>query len=166
MKIKSILWGLLLMPTSLLAQSNCNCCSAEYQQFNFWLGEWIVHDTAGKQIGFNTISIVQDSCALREQWESKTSTGTSLSYYDRNTGKWNQLWIDNSGGNLNLQGSLRNGKMIMYAQATDSSLHRITWTPKNNGDVEQRWDVVSLDQKVMSTLFIGIYSRIETYTED
>ncbi len=148
-----------------LSQTKCVCCNEAYQEFDFWLGEWEVFDSANNLIGWNTISYKQDSCLLQENWRSKASTGTSYSYYDRKTGKWNQLWIDNAGGNLSLQGNIQSGSMTMYAQASDSSLHRIRWTPMDNGEVKQRWDVVSLNQNIITTLFIGYYRRIEENIE-
>ena len=36
----------LILTGSLLAQSNCACCTETHRQFDFWLGEWIVKDTS------------------------------------------------------------------------------------------------------------------------
>lgn len=156
----TLITGILLSSWS-YAQEDCACCGSDYQDFNFWVGEWEVYDTAGNIIGWNTIEYKQDSCVIRENWRSRISTGTSYSYYDRKTGKWNQLWIDNSGGNLSLQGTAGAKSMSMYGQASDSSLHRIRWTAMDNGEVEQRWDVISLDQEILATLFIGYYRKVE-----
>ena len=32
------------------AQDGCPCCTENHKQFDFWVGEWIVYDTAGNKV--------------------------------------------------------------------------------------------------------------------
>ncbi len=127
-------------------------------QFNFWIGEWQVVDSNGVELGQNTIVYEQDSCLLKENWISPNSTGTSNSYYNAGDSSWNQIWIDNKGGNLVLKGKAIDGSMVMSSKAdVNGNKHRISWIPQDNGDVIQRWDFIDSDGKIIQTLFYGIY---------
>jgi hypothetical protein len=62
----------------------------------------VVKDTSGNRVGVNSISIIENGCALREKGIGKSgSTGTGLNNFDVADSSWNQVWIDNSGGVLN-----------------------------------------------------------------
>ncbi|NNF20170.1 MAG: hypothetical protein HKN61_10360, partial [Flavobacteriaceae bacterium] len=96
-------------------EDNCACCSVIYEAFDFWLGEWEVTGKQGAVLGTNRITKVEDGCALREDWQSAngTFTGTSLNYYDKSGGSWKQLWVDNSGNQLDLSGNpVKNGMVL------------------------------------------------------
>ncbi|NER15758.1 hypothetical protein [Spongiivirga citrea] len=148
------------------AKTPCNCCTENHSAFDFWLGKWQVTNADGSEAGVNTISKIQDNCILREEWTSATAgyTGTSYNYYDANTKKWNQLWLDNQGGVLKLVGNYANNKMILESEEQKNKegklvKNRITWTKKNDGTVLQLWEVIHND-KVLSTLFKGTYTPI------
>lgn len=121
------------------------CASPPYRAFDFWLGEWVVRDSAGQDIGRNRIRRVAGGCGLLESWTSaRGSTGTSLNYYDPKTGRWTQVWVGESGVRLRLEGGKRGDSMVLEGTRTrgDTTLHdRITWTPRDDGSVEQRWEI-------------------------
>lgn len=94
----------------------CSCCTEEYQQFDFWIGDWNVYDTAGILIGTNLITSVQDNCGLQENWASTAMTGTSYNYYNKKNGSWNQVWVDNKEGSLVLKGDFKDGSMVMKSE--------------------------------------------------
>ncbi len=155
------------MSTVALAQStDCACCSEAHRSFDFWVGEWEVTDNTGKLVGNNTIAKVQDGCVLQENWKNVSGkvTGTSLNFYNRNTGMWEQLWVDNSGSVLKLVGNRTGNEMILSSEDFKHSdgntyQNRITWTKNTDGTVRQLWEIVK-DQEVISVLFDGLYKRI------
>ena len=51
-----------------VAGQNCPCCSEQYRQFDFWVGDWHVYDTAGNLVGTNSMRSMQDSCLLQEKY--------------------------------------------------------------------------------------------------
>jgi hypothetical protein len=70
------------------AASTPPCSSPEFRQFDFWLGEWEVHNAAGELQGHNLIDKVQRGCALSEQWRSvRGGSGQSLNWYDPGSGQ-------------------------------------------------------------------------------
>jgi len=165
MRIISTALLFFILNGSLLAQKDCPCCSKDDRAFDFWIGHWIVKDTAGKVVGENTISAIEDGCALQEKWKGKSgSTGTSLNYYDKTDSTWNQVWADNSGGILRLKGNWKNGAMIMLSEIQNSQSHgnflnRVTWTPVDNGTVIQNWDLVNANEETIKTVFYGVYHK-------
>lgn len=145
----------------------CNCCSAEYKQFDFWIGEWEVFNPDDKKVGTNSIQPIQGGCGLQENWESASGiTGTSCNYYNRQTEKWHQVWIDQSGGVLNLSGELIDGKMVLMSEETynpatkTSYFDRITWEPQENGSVNQIWERKVADQSNWNVVFNGNYRSL------
>ncbi len=154
---------------SLFAQNNnkpCPCCKTEFRQFDFWLGDWEAFNKGDTLLGTNKIAIMQDSCVIQENWTSASPgyTGTSYNFYDSQSGKWRQTWIDNQGGSLLLSGGLEDGKMVLYSgkmktrQGRDY-INRITWTPNPDGSVRQHWETSSDDGKNWTTAFDGLYKK-------
>jgi len=41
----------IVLTGSLIAQTDCACCTETHKQFDFWLGDWIVLDTLGNEVG-------------------------------------------------------------------------------------------------------------------
>lgn len=164
--MKTLLFLLFSLVLSAVQAQSCTCCSAPYQQFDFWIGEWKVSGPVGKEVGQNTIEKIENGCVLQEHWRSTNGfTGTSFSYYDSTDQSWNQLWLDSQGGNLILKGSLEGNAMrLNSAFQFDPALEKyyvdlITWTPLEDGSVEQHWERVYKDSEERTTVFIGTYRK-------
>ena len=79
--------ALLAAPGAALAQTPAPpppaCQSAEYRQFDFWLGEWEVFLPTGKKAGESRIESISAGCALLENWSGNGGfTGKSLNSYE------------------------------------------------------------------------------------
>ncbi|MDX2361481.1 MAG: hypothetical protein QNK23_11795 [Crocinitomicaceae bacterium] len=169
MKSVFLILSLLLITKSSLAQGeqpDCNCCTEEYDHFDFWIGEWEVFNLKGDVVGTNSITAIQGNCVLQENWTSASGgTGTSLNFYDNKNQTWNQLWIDNSGNKLDITGGLKGNQMIMLSEEkynTQNDVHfidRITWTPNENESVRQHWERTTDNGITWKTLFDGLYKR-------
>jgi hypothetical protein len=140
------------------------CESAEYRQFDFWIGTWKVTE-GGQPAGQNAIEPDLKHCALFESWRSISgSRGRSINFYDRDRRQWHQTWIDDSGGALELDGGLVGGSMVLEGERPDAKgaspiRHRITWTPERDGSVRQQWQTIKPAQSKWETVFDGIYNR-------
>jgi hypothetical protein len=152
--------------TNVVEEKPCNCCTPSHQEFDYWVGEWVVYDTSGTVVGSNSITKVQAGCALQENWVGGSGfTGTSLNYYDAKTDKWNQVWIDQSGSVLNLSGKYNNGQMILVSEEAYSEKqelwyqNRIIWTKNDDGTVRQLWESTTDKGKTWNTVFDGLYKR-------
>lgn len=142
------------------------CATAAYRQFDFWVGDWEVHNAAGKRAGENRITRIHGGCALLEEWRGLGNvSGTSLNLYDKERGVWHQTWVDSGGNLLRLEGEFADGAMTLRGghvergQPEKKSLQRIRWTLESDGRVRQLWESSSDDGKSWTVAFDGWYSR-------
>ena len=139
------------------------CLSAEYRQFDFWVGTWDVFLPNGQQAGENRIEPISAGCALLENWSGRGGfTGKSLNIYDRDDKRWHQTWVDSSGGLLMIAGSLVDKRMVLSSEgsgAVGSVQQRITWTPNDDGSVRQFWESSADAGKTWTVQFDGKYVR-------
>jgi hypothetical protein len=139
------------------------CSSAEFHQFDFWIGKWTVTDSAGKQLGTNEIISVSGGCGLLENWQDTGSgSGKSLNMYEASAGHWTQTWVGSGGGVLRLSGGLQDGKMVLgddRVTARGPVKDRITWTPLPDGRVRQTWDISTDGGATWQTTFDGYYAH-------
>jgi hypothetical protein len=144
--------------------SRPSCAAAEHRQFDFWLGRWEVVDTAGRVVGTNHIESVLGGCVVRETWTGAAGTeGRSYNLFDRATQQWHQTWVDDAGTLLRLSGGLENGAMVMSGHVLSAQggrvLHRIVWTPLEDGRVRQHWQASQDEGGTWGTVFDGLYRK-------
>lgn len=166
---KSVFFIFLLFFTkNVIAQTDtppCKCCTENHDDFDYWIGEWEVRDTAGTLLGHNKIEKILGGCTLQENWTgAKTTRGKSFNFFDTSDKTWNQLWIDNSGYILKLKGGLVNGVMTLKSELqpgkkVDFFYHQITWTQNDDQSIIQSWDIFSKEGKLMQNAFTGNYTR-------
>lgn len=152
---------------SLAQSSECNCCSENHDDFDFWEGKWEVSNKDGTFAGKNTIVKMQDGCVLTENWIGAKGqyTGTSLNYYNDKMGQWEQLWVDNSGSHLKLTGNRIENQMIMKSlpfehQDGKKYVNKITWTLNKDGTVRQLWEIMN-NGTAVNVAFDGLYKKLE-----
>lgn len=139
------------------------CDAPEFRQFDFWIGEWDVTNPQGRVAGSNIIEPLAGTCGIHENWTGAGGgLGRSLNTYDRHDGKWHQFWVGSGGMILRLSGGLRDGRMVLEGTTPGppgEMMHRITWTPLEDGRVRQFWET-SIDAGTTWTVaFDGYYSR-------
>jgi hypothetical protein len=137
------------------------CADPARRQFDFWLGEWQVHDPTGREVGHSRITPLFDGCAVREEWRGVGGVqGTSLNTYSVANGRWHQTWVDSSGDLLLLDGGLVEGAMVLEG-TSGGARQRITWSVEGDDGtaVRQLWET-STDGSAWTTAFDGRYSRI------
>ena len=101
-------------------------------------------------------------CALLENWEGVGgASGKSLNCYNATAGRWQQFWVDSTGGILELAGGLVDGRMVLANStrtADGKSLrNRITWTPNADGSVRQLWETSADEGQTWQIAFDGLY---------
>ncbi|HKV61336.1 MAG TPA: tetratricopeptide repeat protein [Candidatus Acidoferrum sp.] len=89
--------------------------AAENRQFDFWLGEWSVVTSQGETpAGDSRIEPILGDCVVQENWTSAGNvgySGKSYNIYNAALKRWEQYWVDNSGGNIFFYGGLKDGVM-------------------------------------------------------
>ncbi len=158
---------MLLGVMAIAQEESCACCSENHKAFDFWVGTWEVVNPDGTAAGKNTVVKSENNCVVHENWISAKEgyTGTSTNFYNQITGQWEQLWIDNTGAHLKLQGGRQGNQMILSSDEflnkdSDLNRNRITWTLNNDGTVRQLWEVLKED-KVISVALDGLYRKVD-----
>lgn len=160
---------ILFGPITLQAQTGNRCDSEEAHQFDFWIGEWDVYKNGTDTLlGHNIIKPVAKACALLESWNSidNQTIGSSINKYNFEKGKWQQMWVDNSGLTLLIEGEYRDGKMVLEnAQPARDRIksmnNRITWFNNKDGSVRQLWEYSIDEGKTWQVAFDGMYKKVE-----
>lgn len=135
-----------------------------FAEFDFWLGEWDVHDPSGTFVGNNVIMREQRGCVIAETWTgARGSTGSSINYVDRITDEWVQIWNDASGSQINIRGGLTDDGMLLegtihYVGNGTTAPFRGLWTPLPDGRVRQFFEQSSDGGETWATWFEGFYS--------
>lgn len=145
-------------------QAPPTCVATEHRQFDFWVGDWEVVDTAGTVLGHNRVTREKSGCVIHEHWTgSRGMTGESFNLYDRSTGMWHQTWVSSTGALLLLDGGLVNGDMVLRGETqgpNGTQLQRITWRRLDGGNVLQLWETSSDAGATWSEAFRGIYRPV------
>ncbi|MEM1175942.1 MAG: hypothetical protein AAGI27_14120 [Pseudomonadota bacterium] len=137
---------------------------AAFAEFDFWLGDWDVHDAEGNFAGVNRISKVLDGCLLTESWKGVSGfRGSSVNFIDKASGEWVQVWNDASGGQIQVRGGLTDEGMrligtLHYVSNGKTFRFRGLWTPLEDGRVRQYFEQ-SEDGNSWTTWFEGFYTR-------
>ena len=141
------------------------CSLPEYRQFDFWIGNWEVRDPSGAVVGHNRISRELNGCMLHENWAGKGGmNGQSLNGYYPPAGLWHQTWMGDDGSFLLLDGTFKEGKMVMEGKQTTRKggtvINRISWEPKKDGSVRQLWEISTDTSATWKVVFDGLYVKV------
>ena len=142
------------------------CADDAHRQFDFWLGDWVVHGgpDGDRLQGHNRIERSGNGCWLSEHWRSATGNdGTSLNAWDAQHKVWRQFWVGADGVVLRLEGGLRDGAMVMTGELPTANggmqRQRITWTPRDDDSVTQRWETSDDAGASWQVAFLGVYRK-------
>lgn len=138
------------------------CSGPAFRAFDFWIGEWVVHDSSGARVGTSRIAQRARGCAILEEWSGAGgSRGTSLNYYDSETSSWRQEWVGSDGFVLHLSGSRKGRTMELTGTRPGDSgpvMHRIRWRSLPDGRVRQEWTSSTDGGTTWDRVFLGFYS--------
>jgi tetratricopeptide (TPR) repeat protein len=137
----------------------------ERRKFDFWAGDWSVTTAGGTVVGSSSVQIINGGCSLLENWTSaRGATGKSLNSFNPAVAKWQQYWVDQSGGVTEYRDSeWRNGSLTFLAQGTQPNgapvLQRLTFSALSDSVVRQ-YGERSLDSgKTWTTTYDFYYHR-------
>ena len=125
--------------------SEFRCTQVEARQFDFWLGDWNWTWGADGR-GTNRITSILDGCVIQEEFDGSPSIplkGLSVSAFNTSSGKWQQTWVDNSGGYLDLVGGMEDGKMILSRTATVQGkpvMQRMVFYNVEDNELDWNWE--------------------------
>jgi hypothetical protein len=121
------------------------CSSPEANQFDFWVGEWdLTWGENGK--GSNSIEKIMNGCVILENFDGTPSMelkGMSVSTFSKQLRKWQQTWVDNSGGYLDFIGGFQDGKMILsreFVKDDKKLMQRMVWYNISENELDWNWE--------------------------
>ena len=136
-----------------------------FAAFDFWVGDWKVHDASGVLQGTNTITRDERGCVLTEKWNSVTGgTGMSVNFLDRITGEWVQVWNSEGGSQIQIRGGMTGEGMLLTGTlhnvgAGTTVPFRGLWTPLSDGRVRQFFEQSPDEGETWVPWFEGFYTR-------
>ena len=144
----------------------------EARQFDFWIGDWDVTpfqapaSSNPSLLGTNRIELLLEQCLLMENWQGggpAPSAGKSINFWDRNRGKWRQVWVADGGGSLDYTGEFRDGAMRFegWTIAPNGAriLQKLTFFPISTDTVRQLFETSADSGKTWQPGFDGRYVR-------
>lgn len=150
---------------SATAQSEPVCQSAEYEQLDFWVGDWQVYNEDDQLAGENSITKSADGCQLLEHWSGQGgASGHSQTFYNPATEKWRQVWVGSGSiidieGGMTETGSMKLTGRLTYFQSRTNHDFSGEWTPLEDGRVKQHFEIENAETGKWGTWFTGFYSR-------
>lgn len=127
-----------------------DCSAPEHRAFDFWIGEWDAYVRGTENLaGRSTITSEDGGCTITEHWRSQDGsgyTGRSINIYDRQTGRWEQHWVDSTGEITHFVGGPIEGGAMRLTDAANVRAGvnngepfqvRMTFTPNADGTVRQ-----------------------------
>jgi hypothetical protein len=140
------------------------CSAAEHRQLDFWVGRWEL-TWADTLRGTNVIERSLDGCAIIERFDGSPSiplVGMSVSGFDRRTGKWRQVWTDNGGGWISLEGGLVEGTMVLEARTVLNgrpTIQQMRWLNVTGDSLDWVWESTVDDGRTWKTGWLIHYRR-------
>lgn len=151
------------------AERNLKPCAyhQENRQFDFWVGTWNVATTDGAvPAGRSRIERILGDCVIEENWQSAGNpyAGQSYNTYNPALKRWEQYWVDNSGGTIFFYGGLKDGVMDYWTdeipQADGPPLKRhLQFFPQGPDQVRQRSQGSTDGGKTWTTEYDFTYRR-------
>ena len=156
---RAVVVGWLACSAAAWAQTPCS--SAEHHRFDFWVGDWDVQ-VSGQVVAGSRIEKSADGCIVIENWMPfGAGEGKSWNYFDRTTGRWEQVWVTSTGGVLKVSGGWQDGAMreqgVAQRSGSADAMHRHSFTPLPQGRVRQFCEESSDGGKTWQVTFDGLY---------
>ena len=156
--------------TTAIQAQKAPCGSAEYRQFDFWLGDWEAFTTKNIKAGDSKISLILDSCVILEEWTGTATqtgryAGKSFNTYNAVTKQWQQTWVDNAGGsNEYMLGKFENNQIIFtstpFKFSKDSTaIRKMTFTNLSSGKLRQHGEISKDNEMTWITEYDLEYRR-------
>lgn len=156
-----------LAPAAAQTSPSPGCEAPEHRALDFWVGEWDAFRVDNNQAaGRSSIRIEDGGCVVTEHWTSVRTpfSGRSLNLYSRESGRWEQYWVDSTGGRtLFVGGPIDNGIQMTTVEPVaqpsgPAAYSRVTLLARPDGAVLQRGET-SEDGQTWTLRYAFIYRR-------
>jgi len=155
------LLALAAVPAAAQAGTSPRCTDPEFRQMDFWIGSWEVSTPDGTVVGRSTVAPIMQGCAVREEWDGGQVKGTSINAYDKPDQRWRQMWVDNFGSVLRMEGMWKGDHMELHGSRVGSDGKerelRVTLSPQPDGSLLQRQERSEDGGRTWKVIFEGRY---------
>jgi hypothetical protein len=152
-----------IQPAQAAATSPC-AQDSSYQRLAFWVGDWDVYDSTGKQYATQHVRAALDACAITAEWIGPVGDkGLSVSAYDVRSGDWKQVYVSNqvpspSGPFLRKSDRSYDGPGVRFVSLFDPppgtlARSRVTIMPLSGHRAQQLFENSADGGKTWRTLF-------------
>ncbi len=124
---------------------------APREELDFLLGNWLARDPSGRAVATVTISREYGGCVYVEKRRGAGSAGETLGVIGRPAAgaAWRRDVLDPGGFVLTFEGTWDGTRVVLsakdYQDPVVTRLHRVTWTPRPDGAVEELWQTSTDD---------------------
>jgi hypothetical protein len=136
------------------------CVGPEYSQLDFWVGEWdLVYPGGGGQ---NHIGKVMKGCVIEENFNGGPNglIGHSVSVYQKASGAWRQVWVDDEGSFIDLIGGPVGDKFIFSTvRMPGAGYARMVFENIKPDSLTWRWQKSSDEGKTYKDAWVIQYTR-------
>jgi hypothetical protein len=142
------------------------CSTAKYRELDFLVGNWVVRDRSGHVLGVDSVSKDHGGCSLIELWREAVTRkeGLGVIGYRPENGAWHEDLMIHVGFVLTVEGGREGAGVVMtgkdYPGPGVTRMHKLRWTPTNDGSVEQLWQTSIDDGQSWQVHFEGFFQRI------
>jgi len=137
---------------------------AAYRGLDFWIGDWIVRNASGSEMGRSRIEPALDGCAIEETWTGAYGgNGKSPTSYDVANKRWVQHYVSSSGSYNDYAGQVEGTSVVMIAPAGTAAKPvkiRMSFTPLADGRVRQQMESSSDGGATWTLGFDGYYAKV------
>jgi hypothetical protein len=142
------------------------CETPQHRAFDYWVGEWTVHDTAGTQIAESSIRRVAEGCAISEEWRPIGGPqGVSISWYNPADQQWHQQWVGGGGWIAWFDGNPEDGNMTLTTKPNPANpgggITRMVYSQPRTDVVLQSLYVSQDGGKTWQPNFKGEYRKMK-----
>jgi hypothetical protein len=116
-----------------------------HRELDFLVGNWLARDPAGRAVATLTITREYAGCVYLEKRRGAGNAGETLGAIGHvaDRGAWRRDALGPSGFVLTLEGAWDGTRLALsgkdYQDPVVTRLHRMTWTPRPDGSIEELW---------------------------
>jgi hypothetical protein len=160
-----------ILSSSVFAQNNnvSPCAAPQASQFNFWVGDWNL-TWSDSLHGTNHVEKIMDGCTVQENFNDPNTSfiGKSWSVYNQNYKIWQQTWVDNQGGYIDLTGGMIGDSMVLVTieknvpqniSPTGKIISRMVYANITKQSFDWNWESSSDSGKTWKINWHIIYKR-------
>ncbi|MDQ2680888.1 MAG: hypothetical protein M3Y21_07700 [Candidatus Eremiobacteraeota bacterium] len=165
MRAQALLFVTIVFLVATIATAKAGCNAPEFRQFDFFIGNWLVTNKAGKRFASDRVTREFDGCGIWERWYGDSgSRGAGYSGYIPARKLWVQTFVDNDGDVLVFQGERKGRSLVIrgmsYPKQGIVEQNVVVFRPISKDEFEEYWTVAQSGESPR-VAFDGFFHRVK-----